>query len=81
MGQPCVKVILQRSVAATLEAAVSGRGLTSHHRIRYSVITRMNLLCVDEGNGPMRSHPIKSNGLETVIGCRYPSFRGSSLML
>ena len=80
MGQSCGKMIRRSSVAATMEADVSCRGSASHYRVRYSVITRMNLLlCVEEGNGPIRSYPTNSNGLKTSIGCNLLTLRWPSL--
>ena len=68
-------MIFRSRTDAIVDADVSAMGSASHHRVRYSVITKMYLLPLrDVGKGPMRSHPTISKGCETVIGQRVPTF-------
>jgi hypothetical protein len=43
IGHACVKIILWRSVVATVNVDVLGRGSTSQQRVKYS---KMNNLCL-----------------------------------
>ena len=68
-GQPCGNTIRSISFVAMVMARVSGIAAVSVHRVKYSEMTKIYLFPAwDSGKGPMRSHPINSKGLETVIG-------------
>ena len=64
----CIAVVPQLLYFAIVLAVESGKATTSHQRVRYSVITNMNLLPWSEtGNGPMRFQPTLSKGSFTMI--------------
>ena len=69
VGQPCGKTIRSISFVAMVTARAPGIEAILVHRVKYSEMTKIYLFPAwDSGKGPMRSHPINSKGLETVIG-------------